>query len=107
MDCVLSGSLLVVFSLFCYAMCVFFEQINSLSLSVSLSVCFSVEVDCGVRGSACYRDQPMSNEAAWRSGRFDGEATCVANEPCRNLRHLPPPPTLPPPKIATKEKLPP
>ena len=33
MDCVLSGSLLVVFSLFCYAMCVFFEQINSLSLS--------------------------------------------------------------------------
>ena len=32
MDCVLSGSLLVVFSLFCYAMCVFFEQINSLSL---------------------------------------------------------------------------
>jgi len=37
MDCVLSGSLLVVFSLFCYAMCVFFEQINSLSLSLSLS----------------------------------------------------------------------
>ena len=35
MDCVLSGSLLVVFSLFCYAMCVFFEQINSLSLSLS------------------------------------------------------------------------
>ena len=34
MDCVLSGSLLVVFSLFCYAMCVFFEQINSLSLSL-------------------------------------------------------------------------
>jgi len=33
MDCVLSGNLLVVFSLFCYAMCVFFEQINSLSLS--------------------------------------------------------------------------
>jgi len=33
MDCVLSGSLLVVFSLFCYAMCVFLEQINSLSLS--------------------------------------------------------------------------
>ena len=32
MDCVLSGSLLVVFSLFCYAICVFFEQINSLSL---------------------------------------------------------------------------
>jgi len=31
MDCVLSGSLLVVFLLFCYAMCVFFEQINSLS----------------------------------------------------------------------------
>ena len=38
MDCVLSGSLLVVFSLFCYAMCVFFEQINSLSLSLSLSL---------------------------------------------------------------------
>ena len=37
MDCVLSGSLLVVFSLFCYAMCVFFEQINSLSLSLSLA----------------------------------------------------------------------
>ena len=37
MDCVLSGSLLVVFSLFCYAMCVFFEQINShLSLSQTL-----------------------------------------------------------------------
>ena len=35
MDCVLSGSLLVVFSLFCYVMCVFFEQINSLSLSLS------------------------------------------------------------------------
>ena len=36
MDCVLSGSLLVVFSLFCYAMCVFFlEQMNSLSLSLS------------------------------------------------------------------------
>ena len=34
MDCVLSGSLLVVFSLFCYAMCVSFEQINSLSLSL-------------------------------------------------------------------------
>jgi len=33
MDCVLSGSLLVVFSLFCYAMCVFFEQINSLSFA--------------------------------------------------------------------------
>ena len=32
MDCVLSGSLLIVFSLFCYAVC-FFEQINSLSLS--------------------------------------------------------------------------
>ena len=32
MDCVLSGSLLVVFSLFCYAMCVFF-QANKLSLS--------------------------------------------------------------------------
>jgi len=31
MDCVLSGSLLVVFSLFCYAVC-FLEQINSLSL---------------------------------------------------------------------------
>ena len=36
MDCVLSGSLLVVFSLFCYAVC-FLEQINSLSLSLSLS----------------------------------------------------------------------
>ena len=34
MDCVLSGSLLVVFSLFCYATCVFFEEINSLSLSL-------------------------------------------------------------------------
>ena len=33
MDCVLSGSLLIVFSLFCYAVC-FFEQINSLSLSL-------------------------------------------------------------------------
>jgi len=33
MDCVLSGSLLVAFSLFCYAVCFFFEQINSLSLS--------------------------------------------------------------------------
>jgi len=38
MDCVLSGSLLVVFSLFCYAMCVFFEQINSLSLLAVLPV---------------------------------------------------------------------
>ena len=37
MDCVLSGSLLVVFSLFCYAVCVFFEQRNSLSLSLSLA----------------------------------------------------------------------
>ena len=36
MDCVLSGSLLVVFSLFCYAMCVFFRA-NKLSLSLSLS----------------------------------------------------------------------
>ena len=35
MDCVLSGSLLVVFSLFCYAMCVFFRA-NKLSLSLSL-----------------------------------------------------------------------
>jgi len=33
MDCVLSGSLLVVFSLFCYAMCVFFRA-NKLSLTV-------------------------------------------------------------------------
>ena len=33
MDCVFSGSLLVVFSLFCYAVC-FFEQINSLSPSM-------------------------------------------------------------------------
>jgi len=32
MDCVLSGSLLVVFSLFCYAMCVFFRA-NKLSLT--------------------------------------------------------------------------
>jgi len=31
MDCVFSGSLLVVFSLFCYAMCVFFRA-NKLSL---------------------------------------------------------------------------
>ena len=36
-DCVLSGSLLVVFSLFCYAVC-FLEQINSLSLSLSRSL---------------------------------------------------------------------
>jgi len=35
MDCVLSGSLLVVFSLF-FMLCVFFEQINSLSLSLCL-----------------------------------------------------------------------
>jgi len=33
MDCVFSGSLLVVFSLFCYAVC-FLEQINSLYLSL-------------------------------------------------------------------------
>ena len=38
MDCVLSGSLLVVFSLFCYAMCVFLTQIISLSLSLSPSL---------------------------------------------------------------------
>jgi len=37
MDCVLSGSLLVVFSLFCYAVCVFFRA-NKLSLSISLSL---------------------------------------------------------------------
>ena len=35
MDCVLSGSLLVVFSLFCYAMCVF--RANKLSLSLPFS----------------------------------------------------------------------
>ena len=35
MDCVLSGSLLVVFSLFCYAMCFF--RANKLSLSLSLT----------------------------------------------------------------------
>ena len=40
MDCVLSGSLLVVFSLFCYAMCVFFRA-NKLSLSLSLSLSVS------------------------------------------------------------------
>ena len=34
MDCVLSGSLLVVFSLFCYAVCFF--RANKLSLSLSL-----------------------------------------------------------------------
>ena len=37
MDCVLSGSLLVVFSLFCYATCVFFRA-NKLSLSLSLLI---------------------------------------------------------------------
>ena len=37
MDCVLSGSLLVVFSLFCYAV-FFFKEINSLSLSLSLYI---------------------------------------------------------------------
>jgi len=41
MDCVLSGSLLVVFSLFCYVVC-FFEQINSLSLSRYEVECFSL-----------------------------------------------------------------
>jgi len=34
MDCVLSGSLLVVFSLFCSAVCVFFRA-NKLSLSLA------------------------------------------------------------------------
>jgi len=34
MDCVFSDSLLVVFSLLCYAVC-FLEQINSLSLFLS------------------------------------------------------------------------
>jgi len=46
MDCVLSGSLLVVFSLFCYAMCVFFRA-NKLSLSH----CFTLLI---------LRDQPSS-----------------------------------------------
>jgi len=45
MDCVLSGSLLAVFSLFCYAMCVFVEQLNSLSLSLSLSIRSSVSTE--------------------------------------------------------------
>jgi len=44
MDCVLSGSLLVVFSQFCYAMCVFFRA-NKLSLSLSLSDVSLIQTD--------------------------------------------------------------
>jgi len=40
MDCVLSGSLLVVFSLFCYGMSVFFRA-NKLSLSLPLTTSLS------------------------------------------------------------------
>ena len=40
MDSVLSGSLLVVFSLFCYATCFF--RANKLSLSLSLSLNFVI-----------------------------------------------------------------
>ena len=54
MDCVLSGSLLVVFSLFCYAVC-FLEQINSLSLSFSLNRSCTWEYD-NVSASAVLSD---------------------------------------------------
>jgi len=54
MDSVLSGSLLVVFSLFCYAMCVFFEQINSLSLSLSLSGCHIGNESVPIKLAQCW-----------------------------------------------------
>jgi len=51
MDCVLSGSLLVVFSLFCYA----FEQINSLSLSLITIQPSAVDaVDCSSVSSVAW-----------------------------------------------------
>ena len=61
MDCVLSGSLLVVFSLFCYAMYVFFRA-NKLSLSPRPSSWF--KWDPTSKGKGRRGEKPVSSPAS-------------------------------------------
>ena len=86
MDCVLSGSLLVVYSLFCYAMCVFFRA-NKLSLSLSIALCIAVAWNAAVwrAGAAECRDTfvRFDNLASTSAGRTPPATGVSTLDECR------------------------